>query len=59
MEIIQASKDGILTDEQIAELKNLGIDESTIEIIKNSPFSMNGENGNKDFQDNLKKKSKY
>ncbi|WP_283592068.1 CotH kinase family protein [Clostridium butanoliproducens] len=55
MEIIQASKDGILTDEQIAELKNLGIDESTIEIIKNSPFSMNGENGNKDFQDNLKK----
>ncbi len=44
MEIIQASEDGILTDEQIEELKDLGIDESVIEIIKNSPFGMKGEN---------------
>ncbi|WP_461612391.1 CotH kinase family protein [Clostridium sp. Marseille-QA1073] len=55
MEIIQASEDGILTDEQIAELKDLGIDESVIEIIKDSPFDIMGENGNKDFQDNLDK----
>ncbi|WP_454054648.1 CotH kinase family protein [Clostridium sp. Marseille-Q7071] len=55
MEIIQASEDGILTDEQIAELKDLGIDESVLEIIKNSPFGMKEENRNKDFQDNLDK----
>lgn len=45
MEIIQTSEDGTLTDEQIAELKDLGIDESVIEIIKNSSFGMKGENG--------------